>query len=360
MPEQFGDKQYDATPHRRQKAREQGQVAKSQDLTSAILLIAALLTLMWLGQGIGEWFGWFARQQLGNQPSLALDQVSVNETFMTLIDQLARLMLPLMGILLLAAIASNLGQIGFLFLPNKISFDASRISIFAGLKRLFAMNNFVRLGFGLFKIGVIATVGGISVFGDIEQVMAMTSATPMAIGAFLVDLVLWTCLKIGVALLILALMDYAYQLWKYEEDLKMTHQEMKDEIKQQQGDPQMAARRRAVQRQLVLNRINSGVPKADVVVTNPTELAIAIQYDHDTMAAPIVVAKGAGVLAQRIRRMALEHGIPIVERKELAQALYKQADVNQQIPADQYAAMAEVLKYVYELQGRTLPTMDAA
>jgi len=266
----------------------------------------------------------------------------------------------LMGIMLLAAIGSNLGQIGFLFLPDKLSFDGSRINPLAGVKRLFAMSNFVRLGFGIFKIAVIGTVGVVSVWADIENVMRITSATPIAIGAFLVEIVLWTCLKIGIALLILALMDYAYQVWKYEEDLKMTHQEMKDEVKQLQGDPQMVARRRAVQRQLVLNRIKSGVPKADVVVTNPTELAIAIQYDPETMAAPVVVAKGAGVLAQRIRRMALENGIPIVERKELAQALYKQADVNQQIPADQYAAMAEVLKYVYELQGKTLPTMDAA
>ena len=269
MPEQFGEKQYDATPHRRQKAREKGQVAKSQDLTSAILLLAALLTLMWLGQGIGDWFGWFARQQLGNQPALSINQHTINLTIYDLLIQLAKLMLPLMGIMLLAAIGSNLGQIGFLFLPDKLSFDGSRINPLAGVKRLFAMSNFVRLGFGIFKIAVIGTVGVVSVWADIENVMRITSATPIAIGAFLVEIVLWTCLKIGIALLILALMDYAYQVWKYEEDLKMTHQEMKDEVKQLQGDPQMVARRRAVQRQLVLNRIKSGVPKADVVVTNP-------------------------------------------------------------------------------------------
>ena len=134
----------------------------------------------------------------------------------------------------------------------------------------------------------------------------------------------------------------------------MSTQEMREEMKTLQGDPQIAARRRAVQRQLVLNRIGTAVPKSDVVVTNPTELAIAIQYDHETMDAPVVLAKGAGLLAQRIRRLALEHSVPIVERKDLAQALYKQVEISKPIPREQYAAMAEVLRYVYQLKGRTI------
>ena len=135
----------------------------------------------------------------------------------------------------------------------------------------------------------------------------------------------------------------------------MTHQEVRDEMKKLQGDPQIIARRRAVQRQMVLNRIKSAVPKADVVVTNPTELAVAIQYDPEKMAAPIVVAKGAGVLAQRIRRLALENNIPIVERKPLAQLLYKDVDIGKPVPTESYAAVAEVLAYVYQLKGKKLP-----
>jgi len=140
----------------------------------------------------------------------------------------------------------------------------------------------------------------------------------------------------------------------------MTTQEVREEMKTLQGDPQIIARRRAVQRQLVLNRIGTAVPKADVVVTNPTELAIAIQYDHESMDAPIVVAKGAGTVAQKIRRLALENSVPVVERKELARALYKTVEIGKPIPADQYAAMAEVLRYVYELKGKTLPGADQA
>ena len=135
----------------------------------------------------------------------------------------------------------------------------------------------------------------------------------------------------------------------------MTHQEIREEMKNLQGDPQIIARRRSVQRQMALNRIGDKVPTADVVVTNPTELAVAIRYDPAEMAAPVVVAKGAGVLAQRIRRLALEHGVPIVERKPLAQLLYKQVEVNQPIPDESYAAVAEVLAYVYQLKGKKVP-----
>jgi flagellar biosynthetic protein FlhB len=132
----------------------------------------------------------------------------------------------------------------------------------------------------------------------------------------------------------------------------MTHREIQEEMKSLQGDPQIIARRRAVQRQLALNRLATSVPEATAVVTNPTELAIALKYDIRTMAAPVVVAKGAGVIAQRIRRLALENGVPIVERKELARVLYKEADVGKTIPTEQFAAVAEVLRYVYRLQGR--------
>jgi flagellar biosynthetic protein FlhB len=170
-----------------------------------------------------------------------------------------------------------------------------------------------------------------------------------------VEILLWTALKIGVALLVLAILDYAFQRWKHEQDLRMTSQEVREEMKNLQGDPQIIARRRVIQRQLVLNRLSTAVPKADVVITNPSELAVAIQYEPETMAAPVVVAKGAGLLAQRIRRLALEHEIPIVEKKPLAQALYRDVEVNHPIPSDKYAAVAEVLAYVYQLKGKPMP-----
>lgn len=361
MAEQFGEKQHDATQHRRQQAREQGQVARSQDLSSALLLLAAIAALMYFGGGLTEFFVSLAGQQLGGEAGLVMNRDAVIGQWLNLFAGLGKVMLPIFGTIFVIAVLANLGQVGFLFVPSKLGFDVSRINPLQGVKRLASISNVVRLGFGLFKILIVAVVAGWSLWGQRDEILGLTELAPLAIGTFLCEIIFWTCIKIGAALLVLAILDYAFQRWKHEQDLKMTTQEMREEMKSLQGDPQIVARRRAIQRQLALNRMHSAVPEADVVITNPTELAIAIKYDHATMEAPVVTAKGAGTVAQRIRRLALENGVPIVERKPLARAIFQEVEIGQPIPADQYAAMAEVLRYVYELQGKTLPELgDAA
>ncbi len=360
MPDQFGEKQHDATPRRRQQAREQGQVAKSQDLASALMLLGALGTLYLFGE---EFFGFltsYTRLQLENGAWLTTDTDSLVAHWWGLAWQLAGVVSPILGLFLLIAVSAQVGQVGFLFLPRKMAFDLTRLDPLKGIQRLFSMTNAVRLGFGIFKVAIVAAVAVSALWAERHAVLSLGALGVFQIWTYLLSIILSTTFKVGLALLILAILDYAYQRWRQEQDLKMTTQEMREELKQIQGDPQVAARRKAVQRQLVLNRLASAVPKADVVVTNPTELSIAIQYDHETMDAPIVVAKGAGVIAQKIRRLALEHGVPIVERKELARALYGQVEVGRPIPPEQYAAMAEVLRYVYQLKGKTLPQMEAA
>ena len=216
----------------------------------------------------------------------------------------------------------------------------------------------MRLAFGIFKIILVAAVAYSSLSGHRprrDSWLWPVSAS-LQIAGYLIDVVLWTTLKIGIALLILALLDYLFQWWKNEQDMRMTTQEVREEMKNLQGNPQVISRRKQIQRQLVMQRLTTTVPKADVVVTNPTELAIAIQYDPTTMNAPIVVAKGLlGTMAQRIRQLALEGGIPVVERKPLAQALYKDVEVNQPVPNQMYSGVAEVLAYVYQLKGKTMP-----
>ncbi len=355
MAEQFGEKSHEATPHRRQQAREQGQIAKSQDLGSAILLIGAVLVIMSLGGSLASFFGRYAQMQLGGSPWLQTDTSTFLAHWKFVVVELGRVLVPIFGIMVIVAILVNLGQVGFLFLPNKLSLDLGRISPAKGMARLFSISNTVRLLFGIIKISIIAVVALASVWAERETIFSLTGMSIPQIATYVGDITLFTCLKIGIVLLILAILDYAFQRWQQEQDLRMTTQEVREEMKQLQGDPQVLARRRTVQRQLVLNRLSSTVPRADVVVTNPTELAIAVQYDPQSMPAPVVIAKGAGVIAQRIRRLALENSVPIVERKDLARTLYKHVEVNQAIPAEQYAAMAEVLKYVYQLKGKTLP-----
>ncbi|MEO8496656.1 MAG: flagellar biosynthesis protein FlhB [Planctomycetota bacterium] len=360
MSEQFGDKQHEATDHRRQQAREKGQVAKSQDLTSAALLLAAVGILMLWGENVAKLMAGLMREHLGGDAMLRVDRSMLTTHWNEILLAVGGVMLPILGLLALVSVAVNVGQIGFLFLPDKLAADVSRINPLQGLQRIFSLANTARLGFGIFKILIVAAVAAWAIWGEQDRILRLGELQVGQIAIYLVKLSLNTCFKIGLALLILAIIDYVFQRWKQEQDLRMTTQEVREEMKSLQGDPQVAARRRAVQRQLVLNRIGSSVPKADVVVTNPTELAIAIRYDHESMEAPVVQAKGAGVVAQRIRRIALENNIPVIERKELARALYKQVETGKPIPAGQYAAMAEVLRYVYQLKGKKLPTMKEA
>ena len=355
MAEQAGERTLDATPHRRQQAREQGQVVHSQDLASAAMLIVGVLLLKFWGGAVVDMAGHYMKYQLGTVGPLAADQAEMVAQSHSLILTLGNVMLPIVGLLAVAGACSSIFQIGLVFVPERLQPDFSRINPASGLKRILSLTGVARLGFGMFKVSVVSVVAATVLFQRRNEVLLASSLSTPELAALLIDTVLSTALWVGVALFVLALFDFAFQKWKHERDLRMTRQEVLDEMKNLQGDPQIVARRRAIQRQMALNRMGEKVPKADVVVTNPTELAVAIQYDPEKMKAPIVVAKGAGVLAQRIRRLALEHNIPVVERKPLAQLLYKEVEVNHPIPDKSYATVAEVLAYVYQLKGKKLP-----
>jgi flagellar biosynthetic protein FlhB len=351
VPEQQGERSQDPTPHRRQKAREEGHTARSQDLTSAVLLLVGMAALLMSGGAMIDFLGSYTQRQLGGEAWLSADLnfalVHWNDTAW----EVARHVLPILAALLIAAVVVNFAQVGFLFLPQKLAPDLARLDPIKGLGRIFSLAGAMRLAFGLFKVLVVGVVVFVSLYNQRDTILGLSGLELSESALYLAEVLVWTTIKVAAALLVLAILDFGFQRWKHEQDLKMTTQEVREEMKNLEGDPQIAARRRAVQRQLVLNRLSSAVPKADVVVTNPTELAVAIQYEPATMAAPIVVAKGAGLLAQRIRRLALEHGIPIVEKKPLAQALYRDVEVNHPIPQDKYAAVAELLAYVYQLRG---------
>lgn len=353
--EQNGEKSQEPTQYRRQQAREHGQVARSQDLGSAALLLGSLVAILWLGGSLANTLGMLAQRYLGGDAWLETDVASVTAEFAGLMANLAWAVLPLLCVMLVIAVAANVAQLGLLFLPEKLMPDITRIDPLRGFQRIFSLASVVRLFFGLIKVVLVAAVAYACLAGELSNLLALVGLELPQIGRSISESLLWTGIKIASALLLLALFDYGFQWWRQEQEIRMTTQEVREELKNLQGDPQITARRRAVQRQLILNRLSATVPKADVVITNPTELAIAVQYEPDTMAAPVVVAKGAGLLAQRIRKLALENGIPIVEKKPLAQALYKEVEINEPIPAKMYAAVAEVLAYVYQLKGKTMP-----
>lgn len=358
MAEDAGEKSQDATPHRRQQAREEGQVARSEDLASALLLLGSALVLMYAGAGLMDFFGSLLAQQLGGDAWLTIDRDLLLVRGGSLLGSLAWATVPMLGFLALLGVAVRLMQVGIMYVPDKLVPDFSNINPLTGFKRIFSLAGVVRLGFGMVKTTVVGVVAFMAVYGRRDEILALATLDIAEIALFTWDICLWTTIKIGLALFILGVLDYGYQWWRHEQDLKMTSQEVREEMKNLQGDPQVISRRKQVQRQIAMQRLSSSVPKADVVITNPTELAIAVQYEPNTMAAPIVVAKGAGVVAARIRKLALESGIPIVEKKPLAQALYKDVDLNQAIPDQLYAAVAEVLAYVYQLKGKKVPGAD--
>ncbi|MGQ9606064.1 MAG: flagellar biosynthesis protein FlhB [Thermogutta sp.] len=355
MPEQNGEKSQDPTPYRRQKAREEGQVARSHDLVSALVLLGGTLALMMAGRAALDALIRLSRYHLGGEAWLRMDVSDAVALFRQVLWELTLVLGPVLVAMMVVAAAANFLQTGFLFLPQKLVPDFSRLDPWKGFGRIFSLSNAFRLGLGLVKLSAVAAVALLYLNSRRDEILGLADLEMLPLAWYLGDLLLGVTLRLGLALLVLAVLDFGFQFWKHEQDLKMTPQEVREELRNLEGDPQIAARRRMVQRQLVLNRVNQAVPKADVVVTNPTELAVALQYDPEKMAAPVVVAKGAGLVAANIRRLALQHGIPIIEKKPLAQALFRDVEVNQPIPRELYAAVAEVLAYVYQLQGKRPP-----
>ncbi|HOM18179.1 MAG TPA: flagellar biosynthesis protein FlhB [Thermoguttaceae bacterium] len=356
MPEYGGEKSHEPTYHRRQKAREEGHVARSHDFSSALLLVVGVVLLALLGDGMVQWTVRFAQRLWGSAIELQGDAAWAIQCWNGVCVELAKAVLPFLGLMMAAGVLVHLIQTGLLFTPQKLAPDLERIDPLQGMRRIFSFANLLRIVFGVFKIVIIGAIAWAALAAEWETILGLAGMELLQGAGYMAQIILSTTFKIALAMLILAILDYGYQKWRYEQDLKMTTQELREEMRNLEGDPHVIARRKAVQRQLALQRLSSAVPKADVVITNPTELAVALRYDPEETAAPIVTAKGAGVIAERIRRLAREHDIPVVERKELARALYREVEVGQPIPEDKYAAVAEVLAYVYQLKGKPLPT----
>ncbi len=360
MADSGGEKKHDATDYRRQKAREEGNVVRSPDLTSAILLLAGVMLLEFTGPQVFRMCMDLINEELTRPFEWQTDTREAVLQLVRLIGKGSLALLPLLGGVLCTSLVVHFAQVGPLWLPDKLGIDFTRINPIQGFQRLFTIVNVSKLGFGLVKIGLVSGLLVMGVWSRWDSILALGGASIETVGQFVWTTMIDLCKNVAAALLVLSVVDYAFQRWKYEQDLRMTDEELREEMKMMQGDPQVKSRRRKIQRDIAAQRLSADVPKADVVVTNPTELAIALRYDPLTMKAPIVVAKGANLVAAKIRKIALEHGIPIVERKPLAQALFKQVEVGQAIPLTEYAAVAEVLKYVYQVQGKSIADVTKA
>jgi flagellar biosynthetic protein FlhB len=259
---------------------------------------------------------------------------------------------PIMLGLLILALSANLLQVGFLFTTEPLTPTLNKLNPLNGFSRIFSTRTLVQLAMNCLKLALICFVA-YSAVRDRWSAIFLALETSGGEQAILLSQIVYAVgLRLALVLLVLAVLDYGYQRIRHEKDLRMTKEEVKEEMRRMEGDPILKQRRRRMQFAAAMQRIRKNVPTADVVVTNPTELAVAIKYDQESMRAPTVVAKGANYLAQKIREIAIQHGVPIVEKKPLAQALFKTVEVGQEVPEQFYKAIAEILAYVYELSGR--------
>jgi flagellar biosynthetic protein FlhB len=353
MPEQFGDKQYEATPYRRQQAREKGHVVKSQDVGSAALLLVGMGAMLWLGRPVIDYLAGVTTRHLGDTPWLTADKQTVVAAWNAAVWDMASYLLPLLAALFAIAVAASLMQTGWTYVPSRVLPDWNRVNPLAGTARVFSSSNFMRIALGLVKMIVVGLVTFYSLYGRRDELLALTSLALPQFAVYLADILLWTTLKIAAALLALSGVDYLFQRLEYERDLRMTTQELKEELKLTQGNPETAQRRRVL-RQLARQNMLNAVSKADFVLRNPAGVAVAITHAADRMNAPVVSAKGAGATALRIRQIAEQHGVPVIERKPLAQSLYKLVDVNRSIPRNFYEPIGELLRYASELKSKAI------
>lgn len=344
------EKSEDPTSRRLQEARNKGDVAKSMEIPSAVVLLAGLMTIYTTRDFMMQTLTNLTAYYLRNAASLNIVPDNMTALLKECLISMAILVLPTMLAVFLAALLANYAQIGFIFTTEKIKPDFKKIDPIQGLARKFSMQALAELFKSLFKIGIIGYFAYAEAHKAMFEFLPLMDKEPYQILAFAGQTAFWIFLKCAIVIALMAAADYAFQRWQFMKKMKMTKQEVKEEAKMTEGDPQVKGRIRAIQMEMARRRMMAEVPSADVVITNPTRLAIALRYEGQSMAAPLVVAKGAGAIAQRIREVAAEHHVPLVEDKPLAQALYKTAGLNEPIPEHLFQAVAEVLAYVYGLR----------
>lgn len=340
----------EATPKRLEKAREEGQVARSQELTTFTLLMAAAAGIMFMGAGLMDKLLRIMKAGMQMERDLAFQtDLMLNRLYELAFEGLLS-MAPLLFLLLVIAFFAPMLLSGWMFSAKALIPKFDRINPIKGLGRIFSVNSLVELVKAILKTVVIGGVAALVIWHNKEAVMALLTV-PVHLGISRTgDFLAMSFLLIIGAIILVVVIDVPFKIWEHVKQLRMTKEEIRKEHKDSEGDPFIKARIRGLQREAARRRMMAEIPKADVIVTNPTHYAVALRYKSETMRAPTVVAKGVHLLAARIREVAEEHRIPILEAPPLARALYHHAELESEIPEKLYTAVAEVLAYVFQLR----------
>lgn len=339
------------TPRKRQELREKGEVAKSRELPSVAVLLSSLMALTFFGSFM------YSQIQLIMQETLSLpmlNDLNVADFIIfahKITIQFILAISPLLAAVFITAILSNIMQVGFVLSGESITPKLSKLDPIKGFTRLFSKQSLMEVCKSFLKMAIVGAVSYYTIKAEMKNVPMLGDMGVNAIWVYILTVFLKIFLRCTLAMVFVVVIDYAFQRWEFENRIKMSKQEIKDEHKKSEGDPLVKSRIKSIQMEMARKRMMQSVPEADVVITNPVRLAVAIKYDPE-MNAPKVLAKGAGEVAKKIRDLAIEHDIPILEKKELARNLYKLVEIGQEIPAALYQAVAEVLAYIYRLKGK--------
>lgn len=347
-----GEKTEKATPKKRQDARKKGQVAKSQDINTSVNLIAVFAVLIIMGsfmykQIVGLMIDFFQNMMLEK-----VTEENVQVMIFEVVKMLGLTLAPILVTAVLAGVLVNIMQVGFLFSTETIQFKLDKLDPIKGAKRIFSLRAIVELLKSILKISIVGMVAFFVLWSRMDEIVVLAHVPISEAIVLLADISVKMGLYAGIALFAIAILDFMYQKYDFEKNNRMSKQDIKDEYKNSEGDPLIKSKIKQKQRQMAMQRMMQEVPNADVVITNPTHFAIALKYDENKSDAPLVVAKGVDFVAQKIKYMAKENNVVMVENRPLARALYDQTEVGQAIPEEFFKAIAEILAFVYKTKGK--------
>jgi flagellar biosynthetic protein FlhB len=339
-----------ATPKKMEDSRKKGEVAKSMELPGSFILFFTFLFLFLYGGVFRERLTSLFTVSLHEYMLWELTETNVINMFGQLVLEGLLLLAPVLLITMVIAVLGNYLQIGFLVSGDPLKMKLNKLDPIAGAKRIFALRAVVEFLKSVFKVVVIGTIVYITLWNQRMEIVGLSSLPLEQILQYTANLTVMLGLQISVVLIILAIFDYMYQKYDFEKNQRMSKQDIKDEYKKSEGDPLIKGKIREKQRRMAMQRMMQEVPKADVIITNPTHFAVAISYDPKQMEAPTVIAKGQDYVALKIKELAKEHNIITMENKPLARAIFQQVEIGESIPGDLFQAVAEVLAYVYKVK----------
>jgi flagellar biosynthesis protein FlhB len=347
-----GEKTEKATPKKRQDAKKKGQTAKSQDVNTAVILLAVFLFLTFSASYVGNIVFNLFHHTFEQYMLMDLTENTVQVITLDLMKELALLLGPIMLVALVAGVFSNYVQVGAMFTTEPLQPKLEKIDPIKGFKRIFSMRAIVELLKSILKISFIGGITFVILYWRIDEVLSLSFKSASDSLTTMASLAVQMGIAASLALLFLSILDYLYQKYDFEKNIRMSKQDLKDEHKNMEGDPLIKSKIKQRQREMAMRRMMQEVPQADVVITNPTHFAIALKYDENKMDAPYVVAKGVDYVAQKIKYIAKENDVIMVENRPLARSLYDSAEIGDSVPEEFFKAVAEILAYVYRMKNK--------